>query len=102
MVTAIVDPKLGWTKEKLVPALRDRNIDCRPFFYPLSMLPAYESVPGAAAARARNAASYAVTPCGVNLPSALSLTREQGELGANTLTTLLHGRDDCPTSTRDL
>jgi perosamine synthetase len=102
MVTAIVDPKLGWTKEKLVPALRDRNIDCRPFFYPLSMLPAYESVPSAAAARARNAASYAVTPYGVNLPSALSLTREQVELVASTLRTLLQGRDDCPTSTRDL
>jgi perosamine synthetase len=91
MVTAIIDPKLGWTKEKLVPALRERNIDCRPFFYPLSMLPACESFPGAAAARTRNSVSYAVAPYGVNLPSALSLTREQVEHVASTLKMLLHG-----------
>jgi perosamine synthetase len=77
MVTVVLDSKLGWTKEKLVPALRESNIDCRPFFYPLSMLPAYESFPTAAEARARNSASYAVSPYGINLPSALSLTEEQ-------------------------
>jgi perosamine synthetase len=77
MVTAVLDPKLGWSKEKLVGALREKNIDCRPFFYPLSMLPAYEGFPTAAEARKRNAASYAVSPHGVNLPSALSLTEEQ-------------------------
>ena len=60
MVTVVLDPELGWTKEKLVPALREHNVDCRPFFYPLSMLPAYQSFPTAAAARARNSASYAV------------------------------------------
>jgi perosamine synthetase len=77
MVTVVLDPTLGWTKEELIPALREHNIDCRPFFYPLSMLPAYESFPTAAAARARNCASYAVSPYGVSLPSALSLTEEQ-------------------------
>jgi perosamine synthetase len=77
MVTVVLDPALGWTKEKLIPALREHNIDCRPFFYPLSILPAYESFPTAAAARVRNSAAYAVSPYGVNLPSALSLTEEQ-------------------------
>jgi perosamine synthetase len=89
-VTAIVDPKLGWTKEKLVPALREQNVDCRPFFYPLSMLPVYESFPSAAAARARNSAAYAVAPYGVNLPSALSLTQDQVEQVVNELKVLLH------------
>jgi perosamine synthetase len=91
MVTVLLDPKLGWTKEKLVPALRAQNIDCRPFFYPLSMLPAYQSFPSAAVARARNSASYAVAPYGVNLPSALSLTQEQVEVVASTLKLLLQG-----------
>jgi perosamine synthetase len=91
MVTVLVDPKLGWTKEKLVPALRAQNIDCRPFFYPLSMLPAYQSFPSAAAARACNSASYAVAPYGVNLPSALSLTQEQVEVVASTLKSVLQG-----------
>jgi perosamine synthetase len=46
----------------------------------LSALPAYESCPTVAPARERNTASYAVSPYGVNLPSALSLTQEQVEL----------------------
>ena len=89
MVTVVLDPELGWTKEKLLPALREHNVDCRPFFYPLSMLPAYQSFPTAAAARARNSASYAVSPYGVNLPSALSLTEEQVKFVAGTLKSLL-------------
>jgi perosamine synthetase len=91
MVTAIVDPKFGWTKEKLVPALREQNVDCRPFFYPLSMLPVYESFPSAAAARARNSAAYAVAPYGVNLPSALSLTQDQVQFVVAKLKMLLQG-----------
>jgi perosamine synthetase len=89
MVTVLLDPALGWTKEKLVPTLRTHNIDCRPFFYPLSMQPAYKSFPSAAAARERNSVSYAVSPYGVNLPSALSLTEEQVALVASKLRMLL-------------
>jgi perosamine synthetase len=91
MVTAVFDPELGWTKERIIPALREHDIDCRPFFYPLSMLPAYESFPTAAAARARNAASYAVSPYGINLPSALALTEEQVAFVAAKLKMLLRG-----------
>jgi perosamine synthetase len=91
MVTAVLDPKLGWTKEKVVPALRAFGIDSRPFFYPLSMLPAYQSTPVAATARRRNAASYAVSPCGINLPSALSLTEDDVAFVASRLTALLRG-----------
>ena len=91
MVTAVLDPKLGWTKEKLVPALRAQNIDCRPFFYPLSMLPAYATLPTAAEARKHNTASYAVSPHGINLPSALSLTEEQVEFVVTTLKGVVYG-----------
>jgi perosamine synthetase len=91
MVTVVLDPKLGWTKEKLVPALREHNVDCRPFFYPLSMLPAYGAFPTASVARARNSASYAVSPYGVNLPSALSLTQEQVAFVVARLEMLLRG-----------
>jgi perosamine synthetase len=89
MVTVLLDPALGWTKEKLVPTLRAHNIDCRPFFYPLSMQPAYKSFPSAVAARERNSVSYKVSPYGVNLPSALSLTEEQVALVASKLKMLL-------------
>ena len=89
MVTVVLDPKLGWTKERLVSALHEFDIDGRPFFYPLSMLPPYNSLPAAVAARCRNAASYAVSPYGVNLPSALSLTEDQVAFVAAKLKMLL-------------
>jgi perosamine synthetase len=90
MVTVVRDPKLGWTKEKVVPALHRCNIDCRPFF-PVK-LPAYRSSPAAAAARERNSASYAVSPpYGVNLPSALSLTEEDVTFVASRVKILLRG-----------
>ena len=41
MVTAVLEPSLGWTKEKVILAMREHDIDCRPFFHPLSMLPAF-------------------------------------------------------------
>jgi perosamine synthetase len=91
MVTVVLDPHLGWTKEKLVPTLRAHNIDCRPFFYPLSMQPAYESFPTAAVARERNLVSYAVSPYGINLPSALSLTEDQVAFVAAKFKMLLGG-----------
>lgn len=91
MVTVVLDPHLGWTKEKLVPTLRAHNIDCRPFFYPLSMQPAYESFPTAAVARERNLVSYAVSPYGINLPSALSLTEDQVAFVADKFKMLLGG-----------
>jgi perosamine synthetase len=91
MVTAVLEPNLGWTKEKVILALREHDIDCRPFFYPLSMLPAYHSSPAAVAARARNSASYAVSPYGINLPSALSLTEDDVAFVASRFKILLRG-----------
>jgi perosamine synthetase len=57
--------------------LASAGIDCRPFFHPLSSLPAYAGSPQAEVARSRNRVCYAISPCGINLPSALNLTREQ-------------------------
>jgi perosamine synthetase len=91
MVTVLLDPMLGWTKEKLIPTLRAHNIDCRPFFYPLSMQPAYKFFPTAAAARERNSVAYMISPYGVNLPSALSLTEEQVAFVASKVKMLLGG-----------
>jgi perosamine synthetase len=92
MVTVVLDPQLGWTKEKLIPALRAHHIDARPFFYPLSMQPAYQAFPTATAARKRNLVSYAISPYGVNLPSALSLTEDQVAFVAAKLKGLFAGR----------
>jgi perosamine synthetase len=76
MSTVVLDSRLGITKEALVPALRNAGIDSRPFFSPLSSIPAFRQTAQAKAARARNDVAYGLTPFGINLPSALALSRE--------------------------
>lgn len=76
MVTAVLDKKYGINKDQLQEKLSENNIDCRPFFHPLSSIPAYENLPQAREARSRNRVSYEICPYGINLPSGLNLTRE--------------------------
>ncbi len=77
MVTIVLDPKFALTKEHLMEKMSERDIDCRPFFHPLSSIPAYRDTEQARQARARNRVSYRLTPYGLNLPSALSMTKEK-------------------------
>jgi perosamine synthetase len=76
MSTVVLDSRLGVAKEALVPALRTAGIDSRPFFSPLSSLPAFCRTEQAKVARARNGIAYELTPFAVNLPSALNLSRD--------------------------
>lgn len=75
MTTAILAASHGMPKEELMRQLAARGIASRPFFYPLSSLPAYAGTPQAIRARDRNGVAYRLSPYGVNLPSALSLDR---------------------------
>jgi perosamine synthetase len=77
MITVILDPRFGIDKDTLQARLYERGVESRPFFRPLSSLNAYRNSPDAAAARGRNRVAYAISPYGLNLPSALNLTREQ-------------------------
>lgn len=74
MVTVLVDPAYGLGKVALMEALSRYGIDSRPFFHPLSSLPAYQDNPFAAQARDRNRVTYDVSARGVNLPSGYNLT----------------------------
>jgi len=85
MVTAVLDPMLEWPKEKLMAALDAEGIDSRPMFHPLSSLPACEGRAEAKAAWKRNGISYRLSPWGINLPSAMNLTREQVQRVTDTL-----------------
>ena len=89
MVTVVLDPMLEWPKEKLMAALDKEGIDSRPMFHPLSSLPAYDGQAEALAARTRKEVSYRLSPWGINLPSAMNLTREQVQRVADTLRRLL-------------
>jgi len=77
MVTAVIDAQFGIKKDRLMELMSRRRIDCRPFFHPLSSLPAYENTVQAKQARKRNQVSYHISPYGINLPSALNITEEQ-------------------------
>ncbi len=89
MVTAVIDPALDWPKERLMAVLDTEGIDSRPFFHPLSSLPAYDGQAEALAARKRNEVSYRLSPWGINFPSALCLTRAQVQRVADTLRRIL-------------
>jgi perosamine synthetase len=73
MVSAICDRRLAIPKRRWMELLGERGIDSRPFFHPLSSIPAYEGTPEAVAAAKRNTVSYELSPWGINLPSGLNL-----------------------------
>jgi perosamine synthetase len=77
MVTAVLDGSLGVTGADLMKALDGRGIDTRPFFRPLSSLPAYAHMGVAEECRKRNPNAYGIAPRGLNLPSGFNLTREK-------------------------
>jgi perosamine synthetase len=72
MVTIVLDPSLGIGKDLLRLRFQEKGIQTRPFFHPLSSLPAYAST----GASRDNPVSYAISPAAINLPSALNVTQE--------------------------
>ncbi len=77
MTTALFDPTLGLTKQDWGELLKNHGIDTRPFFHPLSSLPAYSISLEAQQAKKRNAIAYRISETGINLPSGLGLTHRQ-------------------------
>ncbi|MDP4026014.1 DegT/DnrJ/EryC1/StrS family aminotransferase [Methylobacterium sp. NEAU 140] len=74
MSTAILNASTQLNKTILIPMLRDSGIDVRPFFNPLSLIPAYSRTAQAKAARERNHVAHSISPWGINLPSSLVMT----------------------------
>ena len=75
-VTAVVfGQSHGLVKREIIDRLAEQGIPIRPFFYPLSSLPAY---PGAKQQyQHRNPVAYDISNRGINLPCAANLTEEQ-------------------------
>ena len=70
MVSIVVDRPFALTRDELIPALRTHGIDSRPFFHPMDTLPPYRSL-------APRPMALQLSRCGLNLPSAPSLTDAQ-------------------------
>ena len=74
MVTAVFDEATGLTSAIVRDALASHGMVTRPFFPPLSSLPAFSASPDVARAASANPVSYDLSSRGINLPSALMLS----------------------------
>jgi len=74
MTTVVLDPDYGLQTRDLMELLDERGIDSRPFFPPLSSLPAFDRYESVRGARLRNPVAYDISTRSVNLPSALMLS----------------------------
>ncbi len=90
MNTIVWDERYPMNKTQLGAALAEHGIDTRPFFHPLSSIPAYKDSPDTSRARATNSVAYRISPRGLNLPSSLSLTEAQAERVCDTVREILH------------
>ena len=89
MVSIILDQKLGIKKEDLFYKMQARGISCRPFFFPLSAIPAFYDIDEAKKARERNVVSYRISPYGVNLPCGMNMDEAKVEKVCEVLNTVI-------------
>ena len=71
MSSIVLQDNASLKRDALRKALKERNIDTRPFFYPLSMFPLYDGK-----VSVNNPMAYRVGLNGINLPSGVLLTEE--------------------------
>jgi len=88
MSTIVWDERHALDKLAVMKKLDEAGMDSRPFFHPLSSLPAYREQPQAAVAREQNKVAYAIGTRGINLPSAMCLTKEQVDRVCQTVRTV--------------
>ncbi|MHA2346952.1 MAG: GNAT family N-acetyltransferase [Candidatus Hodarchaeales archaeon] len=89
IVTAVLDKKYGLTKEKIIEHFKRFNIDLRPFFYPMSSMPAYSQYCQGMDMEKLNPVSYSISPYGICLPSAMSVTEAEADYVCEKLKDLL-------------
>jgi perosamine synthetase len=75
------------TKPEAIGRLQELGVPVRPFFYPLSSLPAYAGCEEEF--RNRNPRAYDISARGINLPGALNISDEQIETVCDGIRTLL-------------
>lgn len=67
MVSILLSEKAKINRDDLMKKLKEKNIDTRPFFYPLSQLPMYKK-------DLVNPVAYNISKRGINLPSSYNLS----------------------------
>ena len=69
MFCAVVDRLNRRKRDLVIEFMRELNVDSRPFFYPISMLPMY--------IHSNNPVAYKISECGFNLPTFVGMTEDQ-------------------------
>ena len=77
------------TKEELMEKLLNYDITSRPFFYPLSMMPATEKYSTMKDYKNINKVSYSISPYSINLPCGGDMTLEKVKYVCETLKIIL-------------
>jgi len=78
ITSLVVDSKYGLGKNELIDKLVAKGIGVRPFFYPLSSIPAIVKAGyNTELHKNKNPNSYDISSRGLNLPSPLNMTQEQ-------------------------
>lgn len=90
MVTVVWAEDYRKSKTTVIEGMRERGVDVRPFFHPLTSLPAYADQATALSARDRNLASYDISYRAINLPSGFNMTQDLVERVVAALTSTLH------------
>tara|TARA_B110000003_G_scaffold276506_1_gene323395 strand:+ start:1915 stop:3048 length:1134 start_codon:yes stop_codon:yes gene_type:complete len=75
VVSVVLDDKFNLKKEKLLKLMSKENIDCRPIFYPSSIMPAFKDY-HSPKYELENTNSYHISAYGVSLPSYANLEEE--------------------------
>lgn len=89
-VAVVFGKEYGLTKAQVMKAIEGMGLPSRPFFYPLSFLPAF---PGARKKyEPRNPVAYDVSFRGINVPCAFNITEEQVVRYCDAIRTVLDGR----------
>ena len=90
VVSAIVDSSYGLKKEDFMKNFKENNIDSRPFFYPISSMPAYEQFVMGKDMSKINSISYILSPYGISFPSAAIITEAQIDFVCDTFIEILN------------
>jgi len=82
MVCIVLEKELGISRDELMAKLKEKGIDTRPFFYPMSQMPMYNS-------GEERSVTYNLSERGLNLPSGVNLNKDEAQWICETIKTIL-------------
>ena len=78
MYCILIEDKFGMSRDNLMRKLKEEEIDTRPFFYPVHVMPPYKN-------NGKFPVAEEISRKGINLPSGVNLTKEMIERVVNTI-----------------